>query len=406
MGLAVAARAPYAMIPLGALTAFTASTGSVATGGLATGLISVAAAIAGPLIGRAADRGGQRLILGILTPLNALMLALLLTAALRGWDGPGLWAVCLATGATAIPVGSFTRMRWVRIARGPRDLDTALSYESTVDELSFVLGPALVGIAASTVLPAAPLALAAALVAGAGIPFALWRGTDRNGARARTATGEIPAIGAVPPDPPLSDHRRAPAAPPAAMPTIPAVLLAVLPSIVVMISIGAYFGAVQAATTERAAVLGDPGSAGLIYALMGLGSALTALLVVLLPERVTLAQRILVGGLGMGAFLVIAAFAGSLPATALVLLAAGLFIGPTMVTAFALTDRRTPRGGTGVAMTSMQSSVTVGQAAGATLGGALAAALGPGGAFGVGIAAGVVIATVGIGSVLRRPAAA
>ncbi|HIY25094.1 MAG TPA: MFS transporter, partial [Candidatus Brachybacterium merdigallinarum] len=168
MALAIAARAPYAMIPLGTMTAFTVSSGSVATGGLAAGLVAVTSAVAGPLIGRAADRIGPRPVLLTLTPLNAVLLALLLLAALQGWTGPALWAVCIGTGATAIPVGSFARVRWVALARDPRDLATALSYESTIDEMSFVLGPALVGIAASSAFPAAPLALAAVLVALAG----------------------------------------------------------------------------------------------------------------------------------------------------------------------------------------------------------------------------------------------
>ncbi|MFQ6485049.1 MFS transporter [Brachybacterium epidermidis] len=419
MALAMAARAPYAMIPLGTMTAITVSTGSIATGGLASGLVAAASAVAGPLIGRAADRSGQRLVLTILTPINALALSLLLVAALSSWDGPLLWAICLLTGGSAVPVGSFTRARWVELARDPKDLGTALSYESTVDELSFVLGPALVGIAASTAFSAAPLAIAAALVAMAGIPFAVTtprrerdragltdRSADAAAARrvpARTVTGEIPAVGSVPPEAPFAEHP-APAsvADAAPAPSIHRVLLAVLPAIVVMVCIGAFFGSVQAGTTERADMLGAAGSAGIVYAFMGLTSALTALLVVLLPDSVTLAARVLIGGAGMAAFVALTALMGTLTTTGATLMLAGLFIGPTMVTAFSLTERRTPPGGTGVAMTSMQSSVTVGQAAGASLGGVLAAAIGAQGAYGLAAAVSVVIALVGGFVVLRR----
>lgn len=425
MALAIAARAPYAMIPLGTMTAITVSTGSIATGGLASGLVAAATAVAGPLIGRAADRTGQRLVLSILTPINAIALALLLVAALQAWDGPLLWAICLLTGSSAVPVGSFTRARWVELARDPKDLGTALSYESTVDELSFVLGPALVGIAASTAFSAAPLAIAAALVAAAGIPFALTAprreaapapvGTPQTasaGATAdaaparrssRTLTGDLPAIGAVPSEAPLSEHPvPASVADAAPAPSIQRVLLAVLPAIVVMVCIGAFFGSVQAGTTERADVLGAAGSAGIVYAFMGLTSALTALLVVLVPESVSLAARVLVGGAGMALFIALTAFMGTLTTTGAMLMLAGLFIGPTMVTAFSLTERRTPPGGTGVAMTSMQSSVTVGQAAGASLGGALAASIGAQGAYGLATVVSVVIALVGGAVVLRR----
>lgn len=393
MAMAIAARAPYAMIPLGTMTAFTVSTGSVATGGLAAGLVSFTSAFAGPLIGRAADRLGQRPVLGLLTPLNAIFLALLVVAALKAWDGPGLWAVCIATGATAIPVGSFARVRWVETTTNPRDLDTAMSYESTVDEMSFVLGPALVGIAASTAFSAAPLALAAVLVAAAGIPFAL-RSLPRTGRadrpgtaeasadlRSRTTTGEIPAI---------------------LHPPILQVLRAVLPAIIVMICIGVFFGSVQAGTTERAVTEGAAGSAGLVYAVMGLSSAAMALLVVLLPASFSIPARILVGGAGMVTFIGITAAITSLPVTAGLLFLAGAFIGPSLVTAFSLAERRTPPGGTGVAMTSMQSSVTVGQATGSSVGGTLAAGAGAAGAFGLAVLVSVVIAAVGGWALLRR----
>lgn len=372
MALAVAARATYAMVPLGVMTAFTASTGSVATGGLATGVVALSTAVASPLIGRWADRRGQRFVLTLLTPLNGLFLLLLLAAALLRWDGPALWLSCLVAGLTCIPIGSFTRARWVGAATDPRDLSTAFSYESTVDELVFVLGPALVGIAASAAMPAAPLALAAGLLLFAGIPFAL------------TAPATI-------------DDASFAAGPTASVrPSIAKVLWAVAGAIVVMTAIGAFFGSVQAAVTQRSELFGVPGQGGLVYALMGLGSGLTALLVVMVPESVKLPTRTLVGGLGMAVFIAVAAAQGGVPLLAASLFAAGLFIGPTMVTAFTLAESRSPYGGTGVAMTAMQSSVTVGVSLGAAVGGALSASQTGLGAFGMSIAAGLVVAAAAV----------
>lgn len=398
MVLAVAARAPYAMVPLGTMTAITASTGSVATGGLATGLASAAGAVAGPLIGRWADHAGQRRVLLTLVPLSAFAFALLLTAALTGLNGPLLWAVCLLLGSTAVPIGSFTRARWTSLVHNPRELSTAFSYESTVDEMTFVLGPALVGVAASTAFPAAPIALAAALVLLAGIPFAITspplaaEPTDAGVAAQASRADAVDATVTL--DSPARSR--------ADVPPIPRVLLAVLPAVVIMLCIGANFGSVQAATTERAALLGADGAAGLVYALMGLGSAATALAVVLVPDSVRLAVRVLIGGAGMALMLAASAAASSLVATALLLFAVGLFVGPTMVTAFSIAERRSPTGGISVAMTSMQSSITVGVSLGAMLGGALTAASGPVAGFAVAIGAGVVIAVVGLAVLVRR----
>lgn len=376
LALALGARAPYAMIPLGVLTGVTASTGSIASGGAATGVVSIAGAVGGPLIGRWADSAGQRRVLLTIAPLNLLAMAAMLLALAQSWNGPLLWAVCLWLGASTVPVGSFTRARWIERTDDPRTLSTAFSYESTVDEITFVLGPALVGIAASAAFPSAPMMLAAALVLLAGIPFAL-TAPRALGTAATESAGPAPRIGRV--------------------------ILAILPALITMICIGTVFGSLQTGTTERAAELGSPGLAGLIYAVGGIGSAVTALLAVLIPERVALAARLLLGGLGIGAGALAVALAvqGSLPATAAILLVIGLFIGPTMVTAFTLAERRTQRGGTAVAMTTMGSAVTVGVSIGATAGGYLAGSSGSAAAYLVAMGAAVVIALTG-GLLLAR----
>ena len=367
MALAVAARAPYAMIPLGTMTAVTASTGSVATGGLATAFVSIALAIASPLIGRWADRQGQRFVLSLLTPINALALALLVYTSASGIDGPLLWLSCILAGATSLPIGSFTRTRWVTMVSNQRELNTALSYESTVDEMVFVLGPALVGIAASAAVPVAPLVLAATLVLAAGIPFAMM------------APGKLDAV--------EEESER---------PGIIRVLWAVAPAIGVMFCIGMFFGSVQTGTTERALALGSASTAGLVYAVMGIGSAFMALMVVAIPESVRISTRVMVGGLGMTLFiLTTTAGSHSLLLTAGALLLTGLFVGPTMVTAFGITEKLAPRGGTAVAMTSMQSAITIGISVGSSVGGTLALS-GAGHSYMFAAAAALVIVAIGV----------
>lgn len=367
MALAVAARAPYAMIPLGTMTAVTASTGSVATGGLATAFVSIALAIASPLIGRWADHQGQRFVLSLLTPINALALGLLVYTSASGIDGPLLWLSCILAGATSLPIGSFTRTRWVTMVSNQRELNTALSYESTVDEMVFVLGPALVGIAASAAVPVAPLVLAATLVLAAGVPFAM------------TAPGKLDA-----------------AEEESGRPGIIRVLWAVAPAIGVMFCIGMFFGSVQTGTTERALALGSASTAGLVYAVMGIGSAFIALMAVAIPDSVRISTRVILGGLGMTLFIMTTtAGSHSLLLTAGALLLTGLFVGPTMVTAFGITEKLAPRGGTAVAMTSMQSAITIGISVGSSVGGTLALS-GAGHSYMFAAAAALVIVAIGV----------
>lgn len=368
--IAFLARAPFAMVPLGTLSAVTASTHSVATGGLATAVVSLTSAIAAPVIGRGSDRWGQRPLLLALVPLNALALAVLSWAVLAPWSGPRLILACFAVGATVLPIGSFTRARWVSRMRTPHDLAAAFSYESMADEATFVLGPALVGLASTTV-PAAPLVLATVLVVVAGLPFALGAPHTR----------------------PRSSHT-------GSRPPFLRVLARVAPAVVVMASIGTFFGAVQAATTQRATLLGSPASAGLVYALMGIGSATMSLAVVALPDSWRLPHRILVGGGAMAVFMVQISWVSGLAATALLLALTGFFVGPTMVSAFTVAERRSPDGGTALAMTLLAAAVTVGVSLGSGLGGALAQQ-GPGRAYLLAAAASLLIVLVPLARVPR-----
>ena len=357
--VAAAARASYAMVPLGTMSAITASTGSVALGGLATGIVSLSTAFISPLIGRWSDYAGQRLMLLIMTPLSAAALALLLTAALMGWSDWRLWAACLFVGVTSLPIGSLTRARWVSHSLNPRLLATAFSYESMVDELMFVFGPVLVGLTA-VVFPAAPLALAAALVTVAGGLFAYHA--------PRTLK-----------EPSITEGER--------MPGILHVLWAIAPAIVAMIAIGTLFGSTQAGLTARASALGTPGQAGVVYGAMGIGSALMAIMVVVISERVTPAMRVSIPAVFAGLAMWLAGHVSSFVPTAAVLFMAGLNIGIMMVTSFTNAERLSPPGGLAVAMTAMPAAITIGVSAGSIVGGFAASHVGPHAAFYVAVAA-------------------
>lgn len=376
--LAVFARIPAAMIPLGVMVAFTQSTGSIATGGLATGFLSIATAIFSPLIGQWVDRHGQRLVLSIIAPIHALTLVALFFAALSGMAGTALFALCAVAGASMIPIGSFTRSRWSMIATNSRDLETAFSYESTVDELVFVLGPAFVGIAAAAAMSAAPLGVAAILVILAVVPFAL-TSPKRTAATAR-----------------IEVDQQQPQPQPSTRPSILTSLSRVAPALIIMACIGMFFGASQAAITDRAAQLGSPDAAGLVYALMGVGSAAMALLAVAIPASVSLSTRVTIGGAGMALFTLLTLLQGDLFTTGVMLLMTGLFLGPTLVTAFTAAERLAPRGGMSVAMTSLQASLTVGVSIGSSIGGALAQSNGASAAYWFAAAVPVIIVVVGV----------
>ncbi|MDT3767563.1 MFS transporter [Gleimia hominis] len=384
---AFGARAAYAMIPLGTLTAVTVSTGSVAQGGFATGVVAIATAIAVPLIGRWADTSGHRAPLLILTPLNALALAGLFICTTYPAPTAALYLACTAVGCTSLPIGALARSQWVSRVQTPQQMAAALSYESMADELVFVLGPALVGIAASTANATIPLLLATILVATFGMAFAL-RTPRRLDPTAAPASPEAETLGAANNHSSTQDlrHRKnlqvtdstgleqnpESARTHTSTPSIGSIVTLVFPCIIVAVTIGFFFGATQAGLTMRMQLLGEPTTAGLIYALMGVGSAVMAILSVLIPERISLAQRLMIGGCGLFLFMSATALSTHLALTCLLLLVCGLFIGPTLVTNFSIVEVLAPTQAMAVAMTLMQSALTVGTSSGSAVGGYVA----------------------------------
>lgn len=398
MPLGLFARLPLAMLAVGTLTLVTSVTGSFAAGGTAAGAAGIGSALGAPVLGSLADRRGQRPVLLMSAVLNTLaVLALVLAASGTAASGdfpPAVLAVAFAAGATCPQVGPLARVRWMSLtahAGSPkaspespaRDLDTALSYESTADEVTFVLGPALVGILASLVAPWLPLVLAAAMTISLVPAFAV-HPTHR----------AVPASGR-----PAGGKRKG-AANTSKLPW--AVALPVL----AMACMGTFFGSTQAALSAFSAGLAGPEIAGLLYAVMGLSSAAAAFSVAYWPRRVGLGLRWVFCAVLMAGLAVLLLVPSSLPWMAAVLLVLGLPVGPVMVTVFAVGGTLAPAGRLGTVMTALASGIVAGTAIGSSVGGQLAQLHGAAAAFLVPVSAGAALALLGAGTAvaLRRRA--
>ncbi len=368
--LGLFARLPLAMLTVGALTLVTAVTGSYAVGGLSAGAVGIGSALGAPVLGALADRLGQRPVLVFAAVFNTVaVIALILAAYLipGGQDMASVIPVLAAAfvaGASCPQVGPLARVRWMALtSRGgrdanPADLDTALSYESTADELTFVLGPALVGILASLIAPWLPLALAAALTITLVPAFAV-HPTHQAVIRtpARTAASSA-----------LEKQRRT------AMPAAQRVgaFAAVALPVLAMVCMGTFFGSTQTALSSFSASFATSELAGLLYAVMGLSSAAAALSVAYWTPRFTLNAR----WLACAALMAGLALLLLLPSTALpmilVLLVLGLPVGPLMVTVFAIGGIVAPAGKLGTVMTALASGIVAGTAIGSSIAGQLA----------------------------------
>jgi len=358
------------MLTVGALTLITAVTGSYAVGGVSAGAVGIGSALGAPVLGALADRLGQRTVLVFAAVFNTVAVIALILAAYLIPGGADLaaavpvLAAAFVAGASCPQVGPLARVRWMALtSRDSRDsstadLDTALSYESTADELTFVLGPALVGILASLVTPWLPLALAAALTITLVPAFAVHpthHAVARTPARTVAGTSPTKVLRASRPA-----GQRAGA--------IAAVALPVL----AMVCMGTFFGSTQTSLSSFSASFASSELAGLLYAVMGLSSAAAALSVAYWPLRFTANAR----WLACAALMAGLALLLLLPSTALpmilVLLVLGLPVGPLMVTVFAIGGLVAPAGKLGTVMTALASGIVAGTAIGSSIAGQLA----------------------------------
>ncbi|MEO5654004.1 MAG: MFS transporter [Marmoricola sp.] len=372
--LASVARLPTAMLPLGILLYVADRTGSFATGGLAVAALSIGGGIGGPLVGIAADRYGQRVAallaslaqvaaLGALLLVEELVLVLLL-AALVGTANP--------------QVGAMVRSRWAKVGRGRTDrasfTATAMAWEAVVDESSFVLGPVLVGTVAGLVSPNAALLLTLVIATTTQTGFAL-HPSALPGSRRAAATGTRVALPRL--------H-------------VSGLLLA-------MAAVGLVFGATQTGVAARLAETGQDALTGPVYALMGVGSAISGLLTTRMSLRIALTTRIAVAGVALTGAGLVAAAAPIPWALGGACLLIGLALGPALVSCYALAERSAPEGWGTTMMTALGTANVVGVAAGAAAAGVLVDGVAPAAALLVVSVAGLLVLVGGVGARVTDP---
>jgi hypothetical protein len=268
-------------------------------------------------------------------------------------------------------VGSLARVRWRPIAeRTPgtdrRLVDTAFSYEGAADEASFVLGPALIGVAVAVANPTVALAAAVVMLA----VFGTWFSLHETAAITHAATSGAKHVG-------------------------PLLTWGLGALALMQLVVGMMFGSVQTGTSVLATNAEQPGLTGLFHALLGVGSVVAGLAMAALPPSFGLPERLRAFAAGLlvlsGPLLLV----DSLTALAPALLVLGVTIAPTMITTFTLAERITPATRTGAAMTLLAAATGIGYAVGAAVAGRLADLGGHGPAFTVTVAAAALAGIVG-----------
>lgn len=386
--IAFLGRLPVAMNVVGVLTLVAVARGSLAEAGIASATLGIASGIGAPLLGAAADRWGQRPVLTAVALVNTTALIGVVSAAFAEVPLVVLSAACLLAGATIPQISSMARTRWMALLvgddRSRRRMSAAMSYEGMADELSFVGGPVLVGVLGAGFGPAVPMLTAAAITLVFVLAFA-WH----------------PTAAAVRPHP----HPAAPG--PAGRPLLLRPLVA-LP-IGGMFFMGAFFGAALVALTAFLRAQGLEEQTGLVYGCMGVTSAVSAVALVALPERVSLATRWAVSASVLVVAAVCMSFVDTVWGMILVLLLVGAAAGALLVTLNSAGAAAAPPRRMATTMTLLASGIIVGQAIASAVTGGLAEHLGFAAAAGCLLAAavgGVLVAALNILVVRRTRASA
>jgi predicted MFS family arabinose efflux permease len=365
------ARLPIPMLGLGAVLLVAAETGSYGLAGAVSGTLALSFSIASPQWARAMDRRGQGTVLRLAMAaylLSGVAFVAAVTAGGPRWSWFVLAAVCGAAGPN---IGSLVRARWVAALAeaGPRQ--TAFALEAVVDEVVFVVGPPLVTLLATLVVPPAGFLTGIVLGTIGGLWLAAQRGTE----------------------PPL--HRPDPAAPARRWAALNASVLVVSAAYV---AVGVVFGALDVVVVGFADAEGAPALAGLALAVFAGGSLVAGLAygVVRLPG--TLTSRFLVTAVAFGLAAQLLWGVGSLAVLVGTGFVAGLTIAPVLVSGTSLVESRVPRGALTEALAWTTTGLTLGVTAGAALAGAAVDAWGAEQAFAVpalAAALAVVLALVG-----------
>ena len=374
------ARSGGAMMGLGIVLMVSALYGSYALAGALAAANAVAWAGGTAVLSNLVDRYGQRRVMYPATVVSALSLAVVVALAVAQVPAWVLFFPVVVSGATGGAPGALVRARWSHVTDDPHHLHVAFSLESTLDELTFVVGPVLATALSTGVHPAAGLVAPVVLSLVGAQLFYSQRGTE-------PPVPPRPADGTAPP------RRR---------------FILLTPGFAAVVSvnllIGCVFGSIDVGVVAATTEWGTRAAAGLVLAVFSFASGVAGFVYGARRWRSPLAGRFVVGVAAM--FL---SACGLLVAHSELLLAGvGLLVGvtvaPTLINGNALIERLVARDRLTEGLAWMGTGLGIGVAIGSSVAGWVIDLEGYQGGFAavVGFAAAAALIALGGFSGLRR----
>lgn len=381
------ARAPMSMVGIGTVLMISALYGSYGLAGRVSAAHVLVAASSNPILARLIDRYGQARTMRPMLAIGASGLVGLIVAGLVRAPEWALYVTAMFAGLSTGPTGAMVRSRWNHALPDPRDLHTAYSLESVLDELLFIIGPALTTVLATSVAPTAGLVLPLFAAAIGGYWFLSQRATE----------------------PPSTHATRGPAAHSAPAPDASGRRTSVLRSggmkalAVIFVATGALFGATDVSTVAFTEEHGNKGATGIVLGVFALGSFLAGLLYGSRHWAAPLWRRFVIGILALAAGVSAFLFVTTIPVLGAVMFVVGFTIAPTLITGNQLVQRLVPKHRLTEGFAWVGTALGLGVAAGAALAGGAIDRIGSHGGFLVvmGSAACAAVAAIGSAGALR-----
>lgn len=354
------ARMPLSMAGIGIIAMVSQMRGDYGLAGAVSATFTLSMAFCGPRISRAVDRRGQSGVLPPAAGLSVIALGALLLCA--RYDAP-VWTLfgCAAVAGAMPNMAAMVRARWTHALKGSDRLHTAYSLESVVDELTFVVGPAL-----SVALCAALFPEAGPLVAGVLLMLGILMFVPQK----RT---EPPVV-------------RLPDGHPGGGSAIRGGALRLLA--LTLVAGGAVVGTVDVVSVAFAERQGSPAGAGAVLSVYAAGSAVAGLVFGALKLTTPLPRLLVLGTAGTALTTLPLLLVGNLVTLSAAVFLPGLFFAPTMIVVMGLVERTVPPAALTEGMTWAITGLSVGVASGAAVSGVIVDRFGPGGGFLVAVAAG------------------
>ncbi|MFI6058091.1 MFS transporter [Streptomyces sp. NPDC051286] len=318
-GAALLGRLSYGMVSLSLMLAVKDATGSYSVAGAVMALFGATSVFLSPARAALIDRYGPRRALPPMAGVYATLLATLAYVTWRpGASSLSLGMLAVTAGACTPPLGPVMRTLWSSLVPDRELLRRAYSLDGVAEELLFVTGPLLVGLVMRFTVPAAGVAISAALVLV--------------GASALASSPAVRGPGA----PPSTENAAASRDTPRRQRLLG--IVGLRHAAIVAAAVGLCLGALEllvVAFTEQ-----HHRGAAVVWVLAALsaGSAVGGLAYGAVSWRASNRARLPVPAAGLGVAMVVAGMSPHVYVLVAVVTAAGVFVAPALTTAYLVAD--------------------------------------------------------------------